>query len=90
MSDLENIFNKRLNQLGIKKQVDAAVIVAEAQKVLDEIFNNESIRVISYNKGVLKICVKSNAWATECQARITKIKKPPVERVIFVVKNFEY
>ncbi len=85
MKELENIFSKRLNQLGIKKQVDAAVIVTNAQKTINELFDSEHIRVISYKKGVLKIGVKSNAWAAECQANLSKIKKPPIERVVFEV-----
>ena len=85
--DNNNIFSKRLEQLGIKKQVDASTIVAGAQKIIANTFGEhgtDNIRVISYKKGVLKISTTSGAWAAECQGIISQLKTPPIERVVFV------
>lgn len=87
MLNRNNIFTKRLEQLGLKKKVDASIIVESNQKKLNDIFGKDisaSLRVISFNKGVLKIAAKNSAWANECQSYLLKIKKPPVERVVFV------
>jgi len=85
----KNLFTNRLNQLGIKRQVDAAMIVANAQKVINEKFGEQrggdNLRPVSYRKGVLKIAASTNAWAAECQGLVGKLKTPPVERVVFVV-----
>jgi len=85
----EDLFAKRLSQLGIKKQVDAAMIVTRSQKIINEKFGEQrggdNLRPISYSKGLLKIAASSNAWAAECQGIVGKLKTPPVERVVFVV-----
>jgi len=85
--DNNNLFSKRLDQLGIKRQVDASMIVASAQKTITENFGergSENIRVVSFNRGTLKISTTSGAWSAECQGIIPKIKIKPIERVIFV------
>lgn len=87
--DNKNLFEKRLSQLGIKKQVDAAIIVSHAQNIINEKFGKErggeNLRVISYKKGVLKVAASSAAWAAECQGLVGKLKASPVERVMFLV-----
>jgi hypothetical protein len=85
----KNLFTNRLNQLGIKRQVDAAMVVSNAQKIINDKFGEQrggdNLRAVSYRKGVLKIAASSNAWAAECQGLVGQIKTPPVERVVFVV-----
>jgi hypothetical protein len=85
----EGLFGRRLAQLGIKKQVDAVMITNAAQKTINEKFGVErggnNLRPVSYSKGTLKIAASSNTWAAECQGIVSTLKKPPVERVIFVV-----
>jgi hypothetical protein len=87
----EGLFSRRLAQLGIKKQVDAAMIVARAQKVINEKFGEQrggdNLRVVSYRKGVLKVAASTSAWAAECQGIVNSLKTPPVERVVFVIGN---
>lgn len=84
-----DLFTKRLSQLGIKKQVDAAMIVANAQKVINEKFGEQrggdNLKVVSYRSGALKIAASTNSWAAECQGLVSQLKTPPVERVVFVV-----
>lgn len=85
----ESLFNKRLASLGIKKQVDAAMIVAEAQRTINKKFGehrgSDNLRAVSYKKGTLKIAASTNAWATECQGMANELKTPLVQRVVFVV-----
>lgn len=85
----KDLFTKRLNQLGIKRQVDAAMIVANAQKVINEKFGEQrggdNLKVVSYRNGVLKIAASSPAWAAECQGIVGQLKTPPIERVVFTV-----
>jgi hypothetical protein len=86
MGNLGDIFEKRVNQLGIKKQVDAALVVQESQDRLKEIFGadvEKNLQVISFNNGTLKIAARTNAWANESQAQILKIRKNPIERIVF-------
>jgi len=87
----DNLFKNRLNQLGIKRQVDAAVVINRTEKTLYELFGGrakDNLKVISYKKGLLKIATTSSAWSGECQLHINEIKTPPVERVVFVVNGF--
>lgn len=85
----EGLFAKRLSQLGIKKQVDAAMIVARAQKTINDKFGEQrgydNLRATSYRKGVLKVAASTNAWAAECQGMVSDLKQAPVERVVFTV-----
>jgi len=85
----EGLFSRRLKQLGIKKQVDAAMIVASAQQTINKKFGEQrggdNLKVVSYSKGVLKVAASTNAWAAECQGIVGQLKIPPVERVLFMV-----
>jgi predicted nucleic acid-binding Zn ribbon protein len=90
MGNLGGTFDKRIKQLGIKKQVDAAVIVEEAQNKINEIFGEhgrDNLKVISYRNGVLKIAASSNAWAAECQGKKGEILNNHkfVKRILFQV-----
>lgn len=90
MGNLGGTFEKRMKQLGIKKQVDASMIVEEAQKKIKEIFGErgaENLRVVSYRNGILKIAASSNAWAAECQGNISKLLGLEVKKVTFIT-NF--
>ena len=85
----EGLFSRRLAQLGIKKQVDAAMIVARAQKTINDKFGvqrgGDNLRAMSYRKGLLKVAASSGAWAAECQGIVNSLKTSPVERVVFLV-----
>jgi hypothetical protein len=90
MGNLGGTFDKRMNQLGLKKQVDASLIVEDAQKTIIEIFGErgtENLRAISYKKGVLKIASSSSAWAAECQGHGQKLVKKPIEKIIYIVNK---
>jgi len=85
----EGLFAKRLSQLGIKKQVDAAMIVANAQKTINDKFGEQrgfdNLRASSYRKGVLKVAASTNAWATECQGIVDSLRQAPIDRVVFII-----
>jgi hypothetical protein len=93
MGNLDNIFEKRLKQLGIKKKVEAALIVEDAQKSIKKVLGErgeQNLKAISFKNGVLKVAATNNLWAAECQGRIDQIKKPPVGKVVFEVRRIEY
>jgi predicted nucleic acid-binding Zn ribbon protein len=90
MGNLGGVFNKRMKDFGLKKQVDAAMIVEEEQKILEELFGEhgkENLRALSYRNGVLRVVASSNMWATECQGSVSKLLKEPITRVQFVVNK---
>ena len=85
---MDNVFEKRLKELGISRQVTAATIVANAQKVIDKEFGqrgNDNLRVISFSKGVLKIATTNGAWAAECRKIEKDLKVGQVSRVYYFV-----
>lgn len=88
--DNGSIFANRLKQLGIDRQVDAAVVVARSQEVINKRFGSrgsENLRVVSFRKGVLKIASSSSSWSAECRGITTKLQQSPVEKVVFVIDN---
>lgn len=83
---MENIFEKRLKQLGIKKQVDASMIVKQASDTLEKELGSRAldyVQVVSYIDGTLKIATSDSAWAQEVQMVSHKLKTPPVKKVVF-------
>ena len=90
MGNLGEAFDKRLIQLGIKKQVGASMMVTKAQERIEMIFGErgrQNLRAISYQNGVLKVAASSNLWAAECQGRVSILLKEPITRVQFVVSK---
>lgn len=72
MGNLGDIFEKKLNQLNIKKQVDAAMICEAFDKSILEVFGElgqKNARAISYKNNVLKVGVTSSSWANEISLR---------------------
>jgi len=83
-----NIFKKRLDQLGIGRQVDAAVVVARAQNTIHDHFGevgDVNLQVVSYRNGTLKIASSSSAWAAEVRNISQKLIVAPVERVQYIL-----
>ena len=81
-----NIFAKRLEQLGIKKQVDAAMIVVRAQATIKERLGergNDNLQVISFARGTLKIAATSGAWAAECRGIEHGLLREPIKRIFY-------
>lgn len=90
MGNLGGTFNRRLEQLGIKKQVSASLIVDEAQQTINEIFGDrgqQNLRVISYKNGTLKIAASSNSWAAELKGHDRQIVQKPINKIIFTINK---
>lgn len=93
MNDLNNIFSKRLEKLGLKKQVEASLVVEEAQKRLEKIFGKKvegNLKVVSFKNGVLKIAAKNSVWAGECRMREEQVKNKQINRILFVISIIDY
>jgi hypothetical protein len=85
-----NLFKKRLEALGIARQVDAAMVVAETQRIIEENLPSgahDNVQVISFNRSILKISTSSSAWAAEVQNILELIKNDQVKRIIFTSSN---
>jgi predicted nucleic acid-binding Zn ribbon protein len=86
MGNLGGELEKKLVKLGIKKQVEASMIVEEAQKKIEEILGErgkENLRVVSFRNGTLKIAASSNNWAAECQGHIKEFLTNEIKKVVF-------
>jgi hypothetical protein len=73
MSNFENILSKRIQELGIERQVEAVGVVEDAVKVIAEILPRQDFEVISFKDGVLKVAVASCAAASELQISSAKV-----------------
>ncbi|MEI7690479.1 MAG: hypothetical protein WCI63_02550 [bacterium] len=88
MGNLGGTFDKRIKQLGLKKQVDASMIVAEAQSLIKTKLGQrgeENLKAISFRKGVLKVAASNNVWAAECQGRINFKELEKIEQTRYVI-----
>ena len=80
--ELREILQKKINKLGVAKQVTASQVCDAYNKAVVEIFGkdaSEFTEAISFKKGVLKVRVSSSSWAQEVQGKsfeiIEKINK---------------
>ncbi|PIZ00931.1 hypothetical protein COY62_00760 [bacterium (Candidatus Howlettbacteria) CG_4_10_14_0_8_um_filter_40_9] len=74
--ELKDIFERKLNQLGIKRQVTASQVCDAYNKAVLEIFGADALKnteAISFKKGILKVRVSSSSWAQEVQGRSGEI-----------------
>ena len=70
--DLKDILEKKMNSLGIGKQVTASQVCDAYNKAVVEIFGKEILKdteAISFNKGILKVRVSSSSLSQEIQGR---------------------
>lgn len=82
MGNIEDTLAKRMNQLGIKRQIDAAGVVEAAGKEIAKILPREDFEVISFKEGALKVYASSSSAANEVSLhknqlfiKISKIKR---------------
>lgn len=86
MGNLGDIFEKRLAALGLKKQVDAAMICEAFEKAVFEVFGEagiNNVKVISYKKNVLKVGVSSSSWASEINLRQLELLNGEKMRIVY-------
>ena len=77
-----------MNQLGLKKQIDASLIVQSAQELIEKKFGQrgtENLRAVSFRNGTLKVGAANNVWAAECQSQINFVELEKVEQTRFVI-----
>ena len=67
MGDFADILKKKINQMGIGRQVEAVGVVEQATKEIAKYIPQEDFEVISFNRGTLKIKVASSVVANELQ-----------------------
>lgn len=90
MDSLDNVLNKRLNKLGLNKELQAAYILSQANSLADGRF--EAVR---FSHGVLTVNCPNSIAAAELQfetqsliAKINdKIKPAAVKRLAFRVQG---
>lgn len=86
MSNLGDIFEKRLSQMGIKRQVDAAMVCEAFNKSVFDVFGekgSKNVRAISYKENTLKVGVTSSAWANEISLRQIELKDNKKMRIVY-------
>lgn len=84
MNNLSEVFTKRLAQLGIKKQVDAALVCEAFDKAIIEVFGEngaKNVRAISFRDNVLKVGVTSSSWAQEVSLKQVELKDRKVRLI---------
>lgn len=75
-TDIKRHLEKKINQLGIKKKVEAALVCEEAEKTIKETFGKESLKFIAvkfFRNETLTLEVKSGPWASEIQSKSQEI-----------------
>ena len=92
--DLRDILGKRMNQLGIGKQVTASQVCSAYNKAVVEIFGEDVAKdteAISFKEGVLKVKTSSSVLSQEIQGKhkeiiekiIKKTGQKKINRIIF-------
>lgn len=91
--ELKDILEKKLNQLGIKRQVTASQVCDAYNKAVLEIFGADALKnteAISFKKGVLKVRVSSSSWAQEVQGKsgeiLEKLEQFNISRIIYTTE----
>lgn len=91
MNNLSEIFEKKLNQLGIKKQVNAALICETFDNAILEVFGEKgqkNVKAISYKDNILKVGVSSSAWANEVSLRRIELLNKDKIKIIYKIINY--
>lgn len=81
MGNLESVLKKKIKQMGAERQVEAAGVVEAAQKEIAKYIPEEDFEVISFNRGTLKIKVKSSVVASELQMISHKLKNNMIKNI---------
>ena len=85
MGNIDNVLKKKIKQLGIERQVEAAGMVEKATAEIAKYIPKEDFEVISFKNGILKVSVKSSSAANELQlnsAEVIKNLEGKIKRVM--------
>jgi hypothetical protein len=85
MGDFDDILKKKLNQMGIGRQVEAVGVVERATTAIAKIIPQEDFEVISFNRGTLKVKVANSAVASELRMNVSKIKIKEIKKTLFLL-----
>jgi hypothetical protein len=85
MGDFDDILKKKINQMGIGRQVEAVGVVEQAAKEIAKYIPQEDFEVVSFNRGTLKIKVANSVVANEVKMASNHIKKENIKRIITVL-----
>ncbi len=86
MNNLGDVFEKKLAQLRIKKQINAALICEAFDKAVAEVFGEQgakNVKAISYKNNTLKVGVSSSVWASEINLRQLELAEDRSMRFIY-------
>ncbi|KKQ95008.1 MAG: hypothetical protein UT66_C0026G0021 [candidate division CPR2 bacterium GW2011_GWC1_39_9] len=64
----KKLFEKRLRKMGIKRQVDSALVCQEFNAAVKNVLGSDgarNIEAVSFNKGTLKVKTASSIWGQE-------------------------
>jgi hypothetical protein len=81
MGNFDDILKKKINQMGIGRQMEAVGVVEQATTEIAKYIPREDFEVISFNRGTLKIKVTSSAVANEIQMVNNRIKNDYIKRI---------
>lgn len=98
--ELKDILEKKINQLGIKKQVTASQVCDAYNKAVAEIFGRNALKnteAVSFRAGVLKVRTSSSALSQEIQGKSGEILEristekegKKAEKIVFKVRKDE-
>jgi len=73
MGDFDDILKKKLNQMGIGRQVEAVGVVERATEEIAKIIPREDFEVVSFNRGTLKVKVANSVVANEITAQKNRV-----------------
>ena len=85
MGNFDDILKKKLNSLGISRQVEAAGVVEAARKEIAKFIPEEDFEVVSFNRRILKINTSSAVVANEIILNSDKffLTKYHIKKIIF-------
>lgn len=90
--NLADVFAKRLEQLGLKRQVDAALVCEAFDSAVFEAFGEagkKNVRAISFKDNTLKVAVTSSSWANEISLRQIELLAGETMRIVYQVSSQE-
>lgn len=75
-TDLRRHLNKKIKQLGIQDQVEAALVCEAWGKAVVSVFGKEgskNTKALFFKNNILTIQVKNSSWASELKMRQNKL-----------------
>lgn len=88
MSNLQDVIAKKMERMGISRQVEAVGVVERATAEIAKLIPRDDFRVISYKDGVLRVYFISATVASEVFAQKSSLlKKIGVSKIKYLSDN---